>query len=142
METPSNFFRRFAVKAVLWRNYLDWAVRNVPHYLQPSLLFVWTIFFFFFAAPARRSILRNLRFILPKSSEAMNYLRTFRTLLNFAWTITDAANYKINKSEFEYELVGAEILEQLSRAPGAIVLTAHMGNYDLGAALFAQKFNR
>jgi lauroyl/myristoyl acyltransferase len=30
----------------------------------------------------------------------------------------------------------------LGAARGAIVLTAHMGNYDLGAALFAEKFHR
>jgi lauroyl/myristoyl acyltransferase len=142
LQTSPAFLRRFAVKAVLWRNYLDWAVRNVPFYLQPSLIFLWTIFFFFFAASQRRSILRNLRFVLPGSSPAMNCLRALRTLRNFAWSIADAANYKINKSEFVYELIGAEKLEELGHARGAIVLTAHMGNYDLGAAVFAQKFNR
>ena len=50
--------------------------------------------------------------------------------------------YKINREEFAYEIIGAKWLEQLGAAPNAIVLTAHMGNYDLGAALFAQKFNR
>jgi len=38
--------------------------------------------------------------------------------------------------------VGAEWLEELAAAPGAIVLTAHMGSYDLGAAVFAEKFHR
>ena len=65
----------------------------------------------------------------------MNHLRAFRTLFNFAWTISEAAIYKLIKEEFSYEIIGAEWLEQLGAAPGAIVLTAHMGNYDLGAAL-------
>ncbi|MDQ2918414.1 MAG: lysophospholipid acyltransferase family protein [Verrucomicrobiota bacterium] len=142
METPRAFLRRFAVKGVLWRYYLDWAVANVPFYLQPSMIFVWTIFFFFFAAPQRRSIMRNLRFVSPKSSTLLNFLRAFRTLQNFAWTIADAANYKVNQTEFRYEIEGTELLDQLGHARGAIVLTAHMGNYDLGASLFAQKFNR
>jgi flavin-dependent dehydrogenase len=64
------------------------------------------------------------------------------TLLNFAWTITESAHYKLNRKDFAYEIVGSEFLEQLAAAKGAIVLTAHMGSYDLGAALFAQKFNR
>jgi lauroyl/myristoyl acyltransferase len=72
----------------------------------------------------------------------MNYLRAFRTLYNFAWTITEAAIHKLIKEEFSYEIIGAEWLEQLGAAPGAIVLTAHMGSYDLGAALFAEKFRR
>lgn len=127
---------------VLWRNYLDWAVENVPHYLQPILIFTWTIVFFFLAAPARRSVVANLAVVLPGSSRIANHFRAFLTLLRFAQTISDAANYRVNQVEFDYQIVGPESLEQLSQADGAILLTAHMGSYDLGAALFAQKFNR
>jgi lauroyl/myristoyl acyltransferase len=101
-----------------------------------------TFFFFFFAAPARRIVLAHLAIILPESSRAMNYLRVFRTFHNYAWTISEAAIQKLNKEEFAYEIIGAKWLDQLGGAQGAIVLTAHMGNYDLGAALFAEKFNR
>ena len=135
-------FRRFAVKGVLWRHYLDWAVANVPFYLQPILLACWTALFFFLAAPARRAVVSNLAIISPGSSRIANYFRAFRTLLNFAWTIAEAANFRMNKAEFTYEIEGREQLEQLAVTRGAIVLTAHMGSYDLGAALFAQKFNR
>ena len=142
MDTESAILRRFAVKGVLWRHYLDWSVANVPFHLQPILLTVSTIFFFFFAGPERRWILRNLAIVLSGSSPLLNYGRAFRSLLNFSWTIAEAANYRTTKAEFSYAIVGAEFLEQLSRARGAIVLTAHMGSYDLGAALFAQKYNR
>jgi len=133
---------RFAVKGVFWRHYLDWAVINLPFYVYPVQLVFFTFFFFFFAAPARRAVVANLAVVLPGSSRAMNYLRAFRTLSNFAWTISEAAIHKIIKEEFSYEIIGAEWLEQLGAAPGAIVLTAHMGSYDLGAALFAEKFHR
>ena len=115
---------------------------NVPFYLQPILLGSWTVLFYFLAAPARRAVLANLSIVLPGSSRIANHFRAFRTLLNFAWTIAEAANYRINNAEFTYEIEGAEQLEQLAATRGAIVLTAHMGSYDLGAALFAQKFNR
>lgn len=133
---------RFAVRGVFWRHYLDWAVVNLPFYFYPVPLLFFTVFFFFFAAPARRAVVANLAIILPGSSRTANYLRVFRTLYNFAWTISEAAIYKINKEEFSYEIVGREWLDQLSAARGAILLTAHMGNYDLGAALFAEKFHR
>jgi lauroyl/myristoyl acyltransferase len=142
VDSARNHLRRFAVHAVLWRNYLDWAVANVPFYLQPILIFFWTSFFFFFAAPARSSVVRNLAVVLPGSSRLTNHLRAFRTLMHFAQTIADGANYRVNHADFDYEIEGAELLEQLARADGAILLTAHMGNYDLGAALFVQKFNR
>jgi lauroyl/myristoyl acyltransferase len=133
---------RFAVKGVLWRKYLDWAVVNLPFYFYPVNIFFFTLFFFFFAAPARRAVVANLAAVLPGSSRAMNHLRAFRTLYNFAWTIAEAAIYRLLREEFSYELIGAEWLEELGAGPGAIVLTAHMGSYDLGAALFAEKFHR
>jgi lauroyl/myristoyl acyltransferase len=141
IERP-NHLGRFAVRGVFWRQYLDWAVINLPFYVYPVQLVFFTFFFFFFAAPARRAIVANLAVVLPGSSRAMNYLRAFRTLANFAWTIAEAAIHKIIKEEFSYKIIGAEWLEQLGAAPGAIVLTAHMGSYDLGAALFAEKFQR
>jgi lauroyl/myristoyl acyltransferase len=133
---------RFAVKGVFWRQYLDWAVINLPFYGYPVQLVFFTFFFFFFAAPARRAIVANLAVVLPRSSRAMNYLRAFRTLSNFAWTIAEAAIHKLIKEEFTYKIIGTEWLEQLGAGPGAIVLTAHMGSYDLGASLFAEKFKR
>jgi lauroyl/myristoyl acyltransferase len=142
MTASLHWLRRFAVRGVFWREYLDWATVNMPFYTYPVLHWFMTFFFFFFAAPARRIVLAHLAIILPGSSRAMNYLRVFRTFHNYAWTISEAAIHKINKEEFAYEIIGAEWLDQLAAAQGAIVLTAHMGNYDLGAALFAEKFNR
>jgi lauroyl/myristoyl acyltransferase len=142
VEPARAYLRRIAVHAVLWRKYLDWAVANVPFYLQPILIFFSTVFFFFFAAPARRSVVANIAVMLPRSSRLTNHLRAFLTLMRFAQTISDGANYRVNQAEFDYEIEGADFLEQLASAEGAILLTAHMGNYDLGAALFAQKFNR
>jgi lauroyl/myristoyl acyltransferase len=138
----ANWLGRFAVRGVFWREYLDWAIVNLPFYFYPVPLAFFTFFFFFFAAPARRAIVANLAVIMPGSSRALNHLRAFRTLYNFAWTISEAAIYRINKEEFSYEIIGAKWLEQLGAAQGAIVLTAHMGNYDLGAALFAEKLHR
>jgi lauroyl/myristoyl acyltransferase len=141
-RSSANRLGRFAVRGVFWREYLDWAAVNLPFYFYPVNLVFFTLFFFFFAAPARRTVVANLAVILPRSSRAMNHLRAFRTLYNFACTISEAAIHKINKEEFAYEIIGREWLEQLGAARGAIVLTAHMGSYDLGAALFAEKFHR
>jgi lauroyl/myristoyl acyltransferase len=134
--------RRFAVRGVFWRQYLDWAIINAPFYMHFVLLCFWTLFFYFFAAPARRAVVVNLGVVLRGSSRVMNHVRALRTLYNFAWTITDAAVHKLTKAVFDYEISGARVLDELGAARGAIVLTAHMGSYDLGAALFAEKFNR
>jgi phosphatidylinositol dimannoside acyltransferase len=138
----SGFLRRFAVRGVVWRHYLDFALLNVPHYLQPLLISAWTVFFYFVAAPARRAVVQNLAVVLPGSSQIANHFRAIRVLQNFAWTIAEAANFKLTKAEYHYDITGTEHLEQLAAARGAIVLTAHMGSYDLGAALFARELGR
>jgi len=142
-ETHSrSWWRRFAVRGVFWRHYLDFGVTNVPFYLLPITIFFWTIFFFFVALPARRAVLGNLRAIFPGSSGLRNCLRAWLTFWNFAWTIGDAAKFKIVGTEFVYEVEGENLLQELAAARGAILLTAHMGNYDLGAALFARRYKR
>jgi lauroyl/myristoyl acyltransferase len=140
--TARNLLRRFAVRGVFWRQYLDWAIANVPFYFLPVLIWFWTVFFFFFAAPARRAIFSNLKVILPGSRRLTNYVRVWLTMYRFAWTITEGSQFKQKKADFTYEIEGTNALEQLAAAKSAIVLTAHMGNYDLGAALFAEKFQR
>ena len=97
MNRSGNWSRRFAVRGIIWRQYLDWATINLPFFLYPILQVFWTFFFFFFAAPARRTVLAHLAIVLPGSSRAMNYLRVFRTFHNYAWTISEAAIYKLSK---------------------------------------------
>ena len=117
-------------------------MRNLPFYLTPVLIWFWTVFFFFFAAPARRALVANLAVVLPGSGLLANYVRAWRVMCNYAWTIAEGSHFKQHKSHFAYELEGAEFLDRLGAARGAIVLTAHMGSYDFGAALFAERFQR
>lgn len=134
--------RKFAVRGIFWREALDWTVTNIPALFHPPLIWFWTLFFFFFAAPARKTVHRHLGIIFPNSSRWMNYLRTFRVFHNFAWTLTDGAVFRLLKAPFVYKLSGENFLDELVASERAIMLTAHMGNYDLGAGLFAQKFER
>jgi phosphatidylinositol dimannoside acyltransferase len=58
---------------------------------------------------------------------------------NFAWTIADGVRFKEHRIAPDWEFEGREHFEELQTRPGgAIVLTAHMGSYDVGANLFAE----
>jgi phosphatidylinositol dimannoside acyltransferase len=137
-----SWWRDFAVHGVFWRKFTDWGVRKLPANFHRPVIWIATFMFFFIAAPARKALLRNLRLIRPDSWRLMNYLRVLRVFANFGWSLTDATSYRMSKGRFRYELERARFLDQLAAAKGGIVLTAHMGNYDLGAALFAEKFHR
>ena len=137
-----RWWHGFAVHGVFWRKFVDWSVRNLPAIFHPPLIWIAAFLFFFIAGPARKAVLRNLRLIRPGSWRIVNYLRVVRVFANFGWSLTDATVYRMSKGRFKYELERARFLDQLAAAKGGIVLTAHMGNYDLGAALFAEKFHR
>ena len=133
---------RFAVESVFWRRVIDWSVKHVPAIFHRPLIWLSASCFFFVAGPGRKALLENLRLIRPRSWRILNYFRALRVFANFGWSLTDAATYRILRPLFRYILEGERFLEQLASGQGAIVLTAHMGNYDLGAALFAKRFHR
>jgi len=140
--TERRWWHGLAVHGVFWRRLVDWGVRHLPAVFHPPLIWIAAFLFFFIATPARKSVLRNLRLIRPTSWRVMNYLRVLRVFTNFGWSLTDATAYRMSKARFRYELEGGKFLDQLAAAKGGIVVTAHMGNYNLGAALFAEKFDR
>ncbi|PYQ27353.1 MAG: hypothetical protein DMF56_20605 [Acidobacteria bacterium] len=137
-----TWFRRFLVNGVFWRQLLRFAVLNVPLWVEPIVEAFWTLFFLLWG-PGRRGVMRNLTAILPGSSSLANFFRAYRVFWNFAWTITDNMRFRELRVSPDWEFIGREYYEQLQSQPGgAIILTAHMGSYDLGAHLFAEKSGR
>ena len=134
--------RRFFVHAVFWRRLLRFGVLNVPIWLEPAVMAFWAGVFLLWG-PGRRGVMRNLTAILPGSHRLMNLLRCYRVFWNFAWTITDNVRFKERRVHPDWEFAGLENFERLVAEPGgAIIHTAHMGNYDLGAQLFAESSDR
>jgi predicted LPLAT superfamily acyltransferase len=137
-----SWARRFLVHGVFWRQFLRWAVVNVPYWVEAVILGFWTLLFLLWG-PGRRGIMANLREILPGSWALANFFRVYRVMWNFAWTIDDNVRFKELRVVPDWEFVGREHFDRLVNEPGgAIILTAHMGSYDLGAHLFAQLSKR
>jgi lauroyl/myristoyl acyltransferase len=140
--TAGGWRQRFLVKGVFWRQFLRWAVLNVPTWLEPVVMAWWSLVFLLWG-PGRRGVMHNLRAIKPGSSAVANFFRTYRVFWNYAWTITDSARYRELKTMPDWEFTGYDHFHEMeSREGGAILLTAHMGSYDLGAQLFAETSQR
>jgi phosphatidylinositol dimannoside acyltransferase len=140
-STPS-WRRDFSVHGIFWRRFVDWGARNLPPFLHRPMIWIGSVVFLFVAGPARKALLRNLSLVRPGSWRAANCIRVIRVFANFGWSLTDSATYRMKTGRFRYELEGARFLDQLAAANAAIVLTAHIGNYDLGAGLFTERFER
>jgi len=131
-------FRRFLVRGVFWRRVLRFAVLNIPLWVEVTALSTWAGIFLLWG-PGRRGVMANLKSILPGSTGIGNLFRCYRVFWNFANVIADNVRFKELRVGPDWEFHGAEHIEALqSREGGAIILTAHMGSYDLGAHLFAE----
>jgi predicted LPLAT superfamily acyltransferase len=133
--------RRFDVHGVFWRQLLRWAVLNVPPWCEPAVMAFWSGFFLFWG-PGRRGVMRNLSAIKPGSSAIANFFRCYRVFWNYAWTISDNVRFKELRVVPDWEFSGWENFEAMQSSEGSILLTAHMGSYDLGAHLFSETATR
>ena len=134
--------KRFGVRGVFWRQFLRWATINVPPWIDPPILGFWSAAFLLWR-DGRRGVMTNLRAIKPGSSWIVTFFRTYRVFCNFAWTIADNVRFKELRATPDWDFEGVEHFESLrSHEGGAIILTAHMGSYDLGAQLFAETTTR
>jgi lauroyl/myristoyl acyltransferase len=138
VTAPSN---RFHVRGVFWRQFLVFAILNVPAWTEPIVIAVWSLLFLLWG-PGRRGVMRNLKVIKPGSTALMNFFRCYRVFWNYAWTMGDTVRFKELRVMPDWEFVGWQHFETMQKSGGAILLTAHMGSYDLGADLFAETSNQ
>lgn len=119
------------------------ALRVVPWFLEPVLIGVWTLVFFVVAKPQRRAVVGNLRALHPRWGWWRAQSGAWLVFWNFALTYVDAQRCETETGGVDWAVEGIEALDDLSsRKEGCIILTVHMGNYDLAAPLFAARFNR
>lgn len=131
------------MRGVFWRQLLEWALYNIPHIVRPLMLFHWTAFFFLVWRGGRSAVLENLTVLQPRWSLPHRIVAAFRVFWNFAETFTDTMLYNIRRLTVDWEMDGHEHFRTLRESDtGAIILTAHMGNYDLGSYLFAREIDR
>jgi len=135
--TQTAWWRRFRVRGVFWRQLLRYAIRNVPIWIEPAVIAVWSSFFLLWG-PGRRGVMRNLKAIKPGSTALTNFFRCYRVFFNYAWTLADSVRFREARVIPDWEFTGWKHFEAMQASGGAILLTAHMGSYDLGAHLFAE----
>lgn len=122
---------------------MHWGVRNCPLYLEPLFILGYTVLFFLICRGPRRAVASNLAALAPGLPRAAILRRTFRVFWNFAWSCADGARAAIEGDFIDWEVTGREHFDQAADAPGGVILlTAHMGSYDVAAPLFAGKFHR
>ncbi|MES2995816.1 MAG: lysophospholipid acyltransferase family protein [Verrucomicrobiota bacterium] len=115
----------------------------IPWFLEPFLIGFWVTVIFLAAAPQRRAVAGNLRAMHPGWSWPRCFAGAWRMFFQFGLAFVDAQRCAVGTGTIDWVLDGSEHFAALEREPGGLLLvTAHMGNYDLAAAYFASRFPR
>ena len=118
---------------MFWRQVLRFAVLNVPPWLEPIVMASWSAFFLLWG-PARRGVMRNL------ARDQAGLVRASST--SFAATASSGITHGRSPTTFASRSCArfrtgsspaGSTFRRCRRGGGAILLTAHMGSYDLGA---------
>lgn len=126
---------RFHVTGVFWFKFHEWAGRNVPNWAKPTIIIVFTTFFFVALLNIRRAVASNLIPVLGPCGFWERQRRIYRTMHQFAWCQTERYERLSGSDRFVIETKNREPWNELSRAAGGfILLTGHVGNWEIGAA--------
>lgn len=127
---------RFHVTGVFWFGFHRFGVRILPDWLIGPMVTLFTTIFFVALVRIRRAIGRNLDVIMGPAGWWERQRRAFRTLHNFAFCLTERYERLETRPDFEFAFENAAAWEQaLSAETGVIVVTGHIGNWELGASL-------
>ena len=138
----SGWLRRFGASGVFWRRTARFGGLTIPVWTEPIVIACFALLFLLWGS-GRRGVMRNLAAINPGSTRFGNFFRTYRVFWNYAWVLTDTLRFKERRTIPDWDFEGLEYFEQLSSGSGgAIMITAHMGSYDLGAQLFSEVCER
>lgn len=135
--------RRFSIYGDVLTRFHAWAVRCCPFFLEAPIMFGYAAIFFCLCGAPRRAVAANLRALHPGWGWLRSRIGAFRVIYNFSSAITDGARSAAGENVIDWELEGEEKFLALKESGGgAIILTAHMGSYDVAAAFFAERFGR
>lgn len=139
----SRWTARFGVFGDLPARLVRFSLKVVPPFLEPVLIFPWTLLFFLIAGNQRRSVMANLTALHPRWGRVRAFCGAFRVFLNFARTYVDAMRCETGTGAVDWAVEGLPHMDDLAnRKEGCMILTAHMGNYDIAAPMFASRFHR
>ena len=142
-QDKGSWKRRLGVFGDLPTRFLMRGLKVAPWFVEPLLVAAWTALFYGVAAEQRRAVVGNLRALHPRWGGLRAWIGGYRGFWNFAATYVDAMRCETGTGEVDWVIEGMDAFDQLAATEeGCLILTAHMGNYDMAAPLFSSKFGR
>ncbi len=126
-----------------WTQLMIFILQHVPTPLCVWLTSPIALVFYLIAREQGRAVRANLRALLPDRGAARRWLGGYQVFRQFALTYLDRLLVRHCGRQVAWDVRGAEYFEEMKNQPGGVlVFTVHSGNYDVGAALLAEKLGR
>jgi KDO2-lipid IV(A) lauroyltransferase len=133
----------YHVTGVFWYRFHRWGVHFLPSWLVGPVIALFTTFFFISLRKIRTAIAANLEPVLGPCGWWQRQLRIYRTMWAFAWCLSERYERLSTERSFQIEPEAMEHWEEVARGGrGFVMVTAHLGNYEVGSMLPAQMERR
>jgi lauroyl/myristoyl acyltransferase len=133
----------FHVTGIFWYRLHRLILRTVPSPLLDIAVAFFTVFFFVFLRRIRAAIASNLEAVLGPCGWWERQRRIGRTMWSFGWCLNERYERLTTDRSFHVEPEAIEHWNEAARTGGGLLLvTAHLGNYEVGSMLPAQLESR
>jgi KDO2-lipid IV(A) lauroyltransferase len=133
----------FHVTGIFWYRLHGWIIRTVPERLLGVVARLFAVFFYLCLRRIRRAIAANLEAALGPCGFVERERRIFRTIWSFGWCLNERTERLTTTRPFRIQTEGMTLWNETARAGrGLVLVTAHLGNYEVGSMLPAQREHR
>jgi lauroyl/myristoyl acyltransferase len=131
------------VTGVFWFRLHCWGIARMPDWAVGPVLQLFTSFFFVALQNIRNAVADNLEAVLGPCSWWERQRRIWRTLHNFAWCLSERYERLATDRAFKISGEGEETWgEILDSGKGFILLSAHLGSWEAGSIVPADRDRR
>lgn len=133
----------FHVTGVFWYKFHRWGISLLPAWAIAVIIWPFTAFFFLVLLNIRRAIASNLVAVLGPCDWFARQVRIFKTMLQFAWCLTERYESLSTDREIHFEVHGQDAWRSMADERGGfITLTAHIGSWEAAAKLPSSRLDR
>jgi KDO2-lipid IV(A) lauroyltransferase len=131
------------VTGVFWYRFHRWILRSIPGPFLGVPAAIFTTFFFVCLRQIRAAIASNLEAVLGPCGWWERQRRIYRTMWAFGWCLSERYERLTTDRSFRVEPEAIETWNEVARPDrGLVLVTAHLGNYEVGSMLPAQRERR
>jgi KDO2-lipid IV(A) lauroyltransferase len=122
---------RFHVTGVFWYRFAHWAFTRLPAWTEWIIVSIFTTFFFLTLGRIRGALAANLEPVVGAAGRWKALRRSYRTLWEFAWCLTERYRRLVAPERFSATLDGEEHWRHMmSGTAGVLLVTAHIGPWE------------